>query len=122
MRTPHRCGAYQIAEGKTCPLAALGKNRDGKNGKLQINYGFLTDRRGCPVAVSAQGQTILYDPGEFDTDKFQAAVSTWPSPRSEQLGTPETPAIRFTRRTYFGATVVHTFGTACQFARRPVRT
>ena len=39
-------------EGKTCPLAALGKNRDGKNGKLQVNYGLLTDRRGCPVAVS----------------------------------------------------------------------
>ena len=39
-------------EGKTCPLAALGKNRDGKNGKLQVNYGLLTDQRGCPVAVS----------------------------------------------------------------------
>jgi hypothetical protein len=39
-------------EGKCCPLAALGKNRDGKKGKLQVNYGLLTDRRGCPVAVS----------------------------------------------------------------------
>jgi hypothetical protein len=39
-------------EDKTCPLAALGKNRDGKNGKLQVNYGLLTDQRGCPVAVS----------------------------------------------------------------------
>jgi Transposase DDE domain len=39
-------------EGKTCPLAALGKCRDGKKGKLQVNYGLLTDRRGCPVAVS----------------------------------------------------------------------
>lgn len=39
-------------EGKTCPLAALGHNRDGKKGKLQVNYGLLTDRRGCPVAVS----------------------------------------------------------------------
>ena len=39
-------------EGVTCPLAALGHNRDGKKGKLQVNYGLLTDRRGCPVAVS----------------------------------------------------------------------
>jgi len=39
-------------EGKTCPLAAFGKDRDGKKGKLQVNYGLLTDRRGCPVAVS----------------------------------------------------------------------
>jgi transposase len=39
-------------EGKTCPLAALGYSRDGKKGKLQVNYGLLTDERGCPVAVS----------------------------------------------------------------------
>src|SRR3972149_4096098 len=39
-------------EGTTCPLAALGHNRDGKKGKLQVNYGLLTARRGCPVAVS----------------------------------------------------------------------
>ncbi|HWL88532.1 MAG TPA: IS1634 family transposase [Polyangiaceae bacterium] len=39
-------------EGATCPLAALGHNRDGKKGKLQVNYGLLTDGRGCPVAIS----------------------------------------------------------------------
>ena len=39
-------------EGVTCPLAALGKSRDGKRGKLQVNYGLLTDERGRPVAVS----------------------------------------------------------------------
>ena len=39
-------------EGRCCPLAALGHNRDGKKGKLQVNYGLLTDRRGLPVAVS----------------------------------------------------------------------
>ncbi len=45
-------------EGKTCPLAALGYNRDGKSGKLQVNYGLLTDPRGCPVAVSVfEGNT-----------------------------------------------------------------
>jgi hypothetical protein len=39
-------------EGVTCPLAKLGHNRDGKRGKLQVNYGLLTDARGCPVSVS----------------------------------------------------------------------
>jgi len=45
-------------EGTTCPLAALGNNRDGKRNKLQVNYGLLTDKRGCPVAVSVfEGNT-----------------------------------------------------------------
>ena len=45
-------------EGTTCPLAKFGHNRDGKKGKLQVNYGLLTDRRGCPVAVSVhEGNT-----------------------------------------------------------------
>jgi len=39
-------------EGTHCPLAKLGHNRDGKKGLLQVNYGLLTDARGCPVAVS----------------------------------------------------------------------
>src|SRR5499426_1852051 len=39
-------------EGVTCPLAKLGYNRDGKPGTLQVNWGLLTDGRGCPVAVS----------------------------------------------------------------------
>jgi transposase len=45
-------------EGTCCPLAKLGHNRDGKKGKLQVNYGLVTDRRGCPVAVSVfEGNT-----------------------------------------------------------------
>lgn len=39
-------------EGVTCPLAARGHNRDGKNGKLQVNYGLLTNQRGIPISVS----------------------------------------------------------------------
>lgn len=39
-------------EGVTCPLAEWGHNRDGKKGKLQVNYGLLTNRQGVPVAVS----------------------------------------------------------------------
>lgn len=45
-------------EGVKCPLAALGHNRDGKRGKLQVNYGLLTNRSGTPVAVSVfEGNT-----------------------------------------------------------------
>ena len=39
-------------EGLTCPLAALGHSRDGKKGKLQVNYGLLTNPCGIPVSVS----------------------------------------------------------------------
>jgi len=39
-------------EGVTCPLAEFGHNRDGKKGKLQVNYGLLTNQEGIPVAVS----------------------------------------------------------------------
>jgi hypothetical protein len=52
-------------EGTTCPLARLGHSRDGKPGLLQVNYGLLTDVRGCPVAVSvhegnvADSQTLM---------------------------------------------------------------
>jgi hypothetical protein len=38
-------------EGRCCPLAARGYSRDGKKGKLQIEYGLLTDPSGRPVAV-----------------------------------------------------------------------
>jgi hypothetical protein len=38
-------------EGSQCPLAARGCSRDGKKGKLQIEYGLLTDPAGRPVAV-----------------------------------------------------------------------
>ena len=45
-------------EGVTCPLAALGHNRDGKKGTLQVNYGLLTNRHGIPVSVSVfEGNT-----------------------------------------------------------------
>jgi len=38
-------------EGRCCPLAARGYSRDGKKGRLQIEYGLLTDPAGRPVAV-----------------------------------------------------------------------
>ena len=45
-------------EGATCPLARRGYSRDRKKGTLQVNYGLLTDLRGCPVAISVyEGNT-----------------------------------------------------------------
>jgi len=45
-------------EGVTCPLAARGHSRDGKKGKLQVNYGLLANAQGIPVAVSVfEGNT-----------------------------------------------------------------
>ena len=38
-------------EGRKCPLARRGHSRDGKRGKLQIEFGLLCDAEGCPVAV-----------------------------------------------------------------------
>lgn len=38
-------------EGKNCPLAKRGYNRDKKKGKLQIVFGILCTAEGCPVAV-----------------------------------------------------------------------
>ena len=65
-------------EGRHCPLAARGYSRDGKKGKLQIEYGLLTDPAGRPVAVRVfPGNTG--DPGAFTEivtvvrDKFRLA-------------------------------------------------
>jgi len=38
-------------EGRTCPLAQFGHDRDGKKGRPIIVYGVLTDAEGRPVAV-----------------------------------------------------------------------
>ena len=55
-------------EGVTCPLAALGHDRDGKKGHLQVNYGLLTDAGGCPVSVS------VYPGNTGDPTTFVPAV------------------------------------------------
>jgi transposase len=45
-------------EGRCCPLARIGYSRDGKRNTLQVNYGLLTNREGCPVAISVyEGNT-----------------------------------------------------------------
>jgi len=45
-------------EGTCCPLAKIGYSRDGKRNTAQVNYGLLTTRAGCPVAISVyEGNT-----------------------------------------------------------------
>jgi hypothetical protein len=52
---PSRMALFDLSsswvEGRCCPLAARGYSRDGKKGRLQIEYGLLTDPEGRPVAV-----------------------------------------------------------------------
>jgi transposase len=38
-------------EGRSCPLARFGHDRDGKKGRPIIVYGLMTNAEGCPVAV-----------------------------------------------------------------------
>lgn len=56
-------------EGQHCPLAKLGYSRDGKRGTLQVNYGLLTDDRGCPVAIS------VYEGNTSDSTTFMPQVT-----------------------------------------------
>jgi hypothetical protein len=65
---PSRMALFDLTsawmEGRHCPLAARGYSRDGKRGKLQIEYGLLTDPAGRPVAVRVfEGNTG--DPAAF---------------------------------------------------------
>jgi hypothetical protein len=52
---PARMALFDLSsswvEGTHCPLAARGYSRDGKKGRLQIEYGLLTDPAGRPAAV-----------------------------------------------------------------------
>ena len=64
-------------EGRCCPLAALGHNRDGKAGKPQINWGLVCSPDGRPIAVqvhpgnTADPSTV---PGVIDTIKQRFGI------------------------------------------------
>ena len=62
-----------------------------------------TSGSGLSLTIPAW-HAVLYDPGEFQ-HRYGPVLRcrTWPSPRSERLGTPKVPAIRFTRGTSFEA-------------------
>ena len=52
---PSRMALFDLSsswlEGTHCPLGSRGYSRDGKKGKVQIEYGLLTDPDGRPVAI-----------------------------------------------------------------------
>src|SRR6516165_5316559 len=75
---------------------------------------------GLSLSIPSQ-HAALYDPGELDHRKSRTSMPTSPSPRSEQLGSPNPTAIRLTRGTYFGASRFHALATSCKGARSPVR-
>jgi len=70
---PGRMALFDLSsswlEGTRCPLAARGYSRDGKKGKLQIEYGLLTDPEGRPVAVR------VFDGSTADPAAFTAIVT-----------------------------------------------
>jgi hypothetical protein len=64
-------------EGRCCPLAALGHNRDGKNGKLQVNWGLICSPEGRPLSVQVHpGNTAdpTTVPGVLDTIKERFGI------------------------------------------------
>ena len=95
--------------------------------RLICDASAVRERLGHPRAVPVfrcpflPGMPPPTTPGSSTMISSRAATSMVPSPRSQRLGTPTSPAIRFTRGINFGASTVHPFATACQVARRPVR-
>ena len=64
-------------EGRCCELAALGHSRDGKSGKLQVNWGLVCSPEGRPISVqvhpgnTADPSTV---PGVIDTVKERFGI------------------------------------------------
>jgi hypothetical protein len=64
-------------EGRCCPLAALGHNRDGKKGKPQVNWGLVCSPEGRPVSVQVHpGNTAdpATLPGVLDTIRARFGI------------------------------------------------
>src|ERR1700747_133808 len=61
-------------EGRTCPLARFGHDRDGKKGLPIIVYGVMTNGEGCPGAVSVYaGNTGDPKTGADQIEKLRGA-------------------------------------------------
>jgi hypothetical protein len=56
-------------EGAQCELAAFGYSRDGKRGRMQIEYGLLTDPEGRPAGID------LFKGNTADATAFKTAIS-----------------------------------------------
>jgi len=104
---------------KLCCLAPSSLNRphpphprahcDFTAWRLIRNAFAVRERRGDPRVVPGFRCPFLPNmpssltPGSSIIVWSRTSMSTWPSPSSEQLGTPDPPAIRFTRGPSFGA-------------------
>ena len=88
--TPGGLALYDLTsvylEGEHCPLARHGYSRDGKPGKLQIEFGLVTNAGGVPVALEAfAGNTG--DPATFQSqvqkvkDRFGVKDVVWVADR-----------------------------------------
>ena len=104
---------------KLCCLAPSSLNRphpphprahcDFTAWRLIRNAFAVRERRGDPRVVPGFRCPFLPNmpssltPGSSIIVWSRTSMSTWPSPSSEQLGTPDLPAIRFTRGRSFGA-------------------
>ncbi|NEP27843.1 IS1634 family transposase [Moorena sp. SIO3I6] len=71
-----------LPKGKTCPLAKYGYSRDKKRGKLQIVFGLLCNREGCPIAVevfegNTSDTTTLAKQIEKVRDRFGLSRIIW---------------------------------------------
>ena len=73
-------------EGSHCTLARLGHSRDHRPDRPQIEFGLLTDARGCPVAVEAfPGNTADPATVEAQVEKLRTR-SAWPTSSSSATG------------------------------------
>ncbi len=79
---PARMALFDLSsswmEGTHCPLAARGYSRDGKKGKLQIEYGLLTDPAGRPVAVRVFPGPPAIRPRSPRSCRSSGTSSGWP--------------------------------------------
>jgi hypothetical protein len=57
-------------EGRCCALAQLGHSRDGKKGKLQVNWGLVCSPEGRPVSVQVHAGNVA------DPTTLPAAIET----------------------------------------------
>jgi hypothetical protein len=68
--------------------ALLGYSRDGKKNKLQVNYGLMTTREGCPISIS------VYEGNTSDATTLDHGVEERPDPQPHRGGRPATRALR----------------------------
>src|SRR5262245_30305592 len=96
--------------------------------RLICDASAVRERLGHPRAVPVFRSPFPPDmpspktPGSSNVDKFQSSdVDIGLRQCANGSALPTLPQIRFTRAENFEASTVHSFATACQVARRPVR-